>query len=180
MTSSFLFSAEDKFSPNVLPVQVITDVSSKLSFVNSFKTAYTPPASFKSSMYVGPAGARWQRLGVFSLISFAISKLNSTPHSLAIAGRCNILLVEHPKAISAVKAFFIDCFVIISRGQIFFFTSSIICIPACFASSILAEYTAGIVPLPLSPIPKTSVKQFIEFAVYIPEQEPHVGQVFSS
>ncbi len=99
---------------------------------------------------------------------------------MAIAGRCNILLVEQPKAISAVKAFFIDCFVIISRGQIFFFTSSIICIPACFASSILAEYTAGIVPLPLSPIPKTSVKQFMEFAVYIPEHEPHVGQVFSS
>ena len=29
-------------------------------------------------------------------------------------------------------------------------------------------------------MPSTSVRQFIEFAVYIPEQEPQVGQVLSS
>ena len=29
-------------------------------------------------------------------------------------------------------------------------------------------------------MPSTSVRQFIELAVYMPEQEPHVGQVFSS
>ena len=57
---------------------------------------------------------------------------------------------------------------------------SITAIPACFASLILSEYTAGIVPFPPSPIPSASVRQFIEFAVYIPEHEPHVGHTFSS
>ena len=52
--------------------------------------------------------------------------------------------------------------------------------PACLASLILSEYTAGIVPLPLSPIPRASVRQFILLAVYMPEHEPHVGHVFSS
>ena len=52
--------------------------------------------------------------------------------------------------------------------------------PASFARRIRAEYTAGIVPFPGSPIPIASVRQFMEFAVYIPEQEPQVGQTFSS
>ncbi len=52
--------------------------------------------------------------------------------------------------------------------------------PACFASSIRAEYTAGMVPLPRRPMPRASVRQFMEFAVYMPEQEPHVGQVLHS
>ena len=52
--------------------------------------------------------------------------------------------------------------------------------PACFARRIRSEYTAGIVPLPRSPIPMASVRQFMEFAVYIPEQEPQVGHTFSS
>ena len=59
-------------------------------------------------------------------------------------------------------------------------TISITAIPACFASLILSEYTAGIVPLPRSPIPSASVRQFIELAVYIPEHEPQVGHTFSS
>ena len=36
------------------------------------------------------------------------------------------------------------------------------------------------VPLPRRPMPKTSVRQFMELAVYMPEQEPQVGQVCSS
>ena len=48
------------------------------------------------------------------------------------------------------------------------------------ARRIRSEYTAGIVPFPFSPIPRTSVRQFMEFAVYIPEQDPHVGHVFIS
>src|SRR5690554_6532974 len=36
------------------------------------------------------------------------------------------------------------------------------------------------VPLPFNPIPKTSVKQFILFAVYMPEHEPQVGQALFS
>lgn len=40
--------------------------------------------------------------------------------------------------------------------------------------------TAGIVPLPGSAMPSTSVRQFMELAVYMPEQEPQLGQAFSS
>ena len=36
------------------------------------------------------------------------------------------------------------------------------------------------VPFPFRPIPSASVRQFMEFAVYMPEQEPQVGQAFSS
>ena len=67
-----------------------------------------------------------------------------------------------------------------SRGLIFFLYNSITAIPACLASFNLSEYTAGIVPLPLSPMPNASVRQFIELAVYIPEHEPHVGQALHS
>ena len=89
-------------------------------------------------------------------------------------------MVEHPRAISTVRAFKTASFVIMSRGQIFWRYISITAMPACFASLILSEYTAGTVPFPLSPMPRASVKQFMELAVYIPEQEPQVGQVFSS
>ena len=91
-----------------------------------------------------------------------------------------MLFVEHPSAISTVRAFKIASSVMMSLGRIFFLTSSITCIPACFASWILAEYTAGIVPFPRSPIPSASVRQFILFAVYIPEQEPQVGHALFS
>ncbi len=39
---------------------------------------------------------------------------------------------------------------------------------------------ASVVPLPGSDSPIASVRQFIEFAVNIPEQDPHVGHAFSS
>ena len=119
-------------------------------------------------------------MGVFELISLAISRFISIPHSCAIAGRWSILFVEHPSAISTVSAFVNASSIIMSSGRIFFLSISITAIPACFASSILEEYTAGIVPLPRSPSPSTSVRQFIEFAVYIPEQEPQVGQTLHS
>ena len=113
-------------------------------------------------------------------ISFAKDISKSKPTSCAIAGRCSILFVEHPSAISTVNAFKIASFVIISLGRISFLYISMTAIPACFARRILSEYTAGIVPLPCKPIPRASVKQFMEFAVYIPEQEPQVGHTFSS
>ena len=91
-----------------------------------------------------------------------------------------MLLVEQPSAISAVSAFSKASAVMMSRGRIFFRYMSITAIPACFASLIRSEYTAGMVPLPLSPMPSTSVRQFIEFAVYMPEQEPQVGQALFS
>ena len=39
---------------------------------------------------------------------------------------------------------------------------------------------ASVVPLPGSERPSASVRQFIELAVNMPEQEPQVGQAFSS
>ncbi len=89
-------------------------------------------------------------------------------------------LVEHPSAISTVNAFINAFSVIMSLGLISFSTSSMIFMPACFARRRRSEYTAGMVPFPFSPMPMASVRQFMELAVYIPEQEPQVGQVFSS
>ena len=119
-------------------------------------------------------------LGVCELISFAMSGFISMPHSWAIAGIWSILLVEQPSAISAVRAFLKAASVIMSRGRIFLRYSSITCIPASFARRIRPEYTAGIVPFPPRAIPRTSVRQFMEFAVYIPEHEPQVGQALRS
>ena len=54
-------------------------------------------------------------------------------------------------------------------------SSSIICSPASFAKAIRADITAGILPFPGSAMPMASVRQFMELAVYIPEQEPQAG-----
>ena len=89
-------------------------------------------------------------------------------------------LVEHPNAISTVSAFMMASFVMMSRARIFLLNISITAIPACFASLILSEYTAGIVPFPRSPIPSASVRQFMELAVYIPEHDPQVGHTLFS
>lgn len=86
MTSVSLISQPAIFSPTVLPVQVGRPVSTRPSFESSCMTAYTPPASFNCSMKWSPAGAKWQRFGVFAEISFAELKSSSMPHSCAIAG----------------------------------------------------------------------------------------------
>ena len=68
----------------------------------------------------------------------------------------------------------------ISRGRTSSAKSFITCIPAVFARRTRSAYTAGIVPFPGRPRPRTSVKQFMEFAVNIPEQEPQPGQELPS
>ena len=57
---------------------------------------------------------------------------------------------------------------------------SIICMPARLASRMRADSGAGMVPLPGRAMPMASVRQFMELAVYMPEQEPQVGQALSS
>src|SRR6202012_941462 len=52
--------------------------------------------------------------------------------------------------------------------------------PARSKSPRRAVCVARVVPLPGSASPIASVRQFIEFAVNIPEQDPQVGQAFSS
>ena len=113
-------------------------------------------------------------------MALAMSKSISMPHSWAMAGRCSMELVEQPRAMSTVRAFRKASRLIISRGRMSFFSISITAMPACLASSTRAEYTAGMVPLPRRPMPSTSVRQFIELAVYMPEQEPQLGQVLHS
>ena len=90
-----------------------------------------------------------------------------------------MVLVEQPSAMSTVSALWKAASVIISRGRTFFATSSMIFMPVSLASRSRAEYTAGMVPLPRRAMPMASVRQFMELAVYIPEQEPQVGQAFS-
>ena len=52
--------------------------------------------------------------------------------------------------------------------------------PACFAKRNRSAYTAGIVPLPGSAMPIASLRQDMEFAVNMPEQEPQPGQALFS
>ena len=142
--------------------------------------AGTPPAASRSSRWSVPAGLILQRLGVFLLNSLKRSMLSSMVASLAIAGRWSTVLVEPPRAISTAIAFRKAFRLAISLGLIFFFTSSIAFIPAILASLILLASTAGMVPLPGSPMPRASVKQFMVLAVNMPAQLPHPGQATSS
>src|SRR5699024_6001794 len=48
--------------------------------------------------------------------------------------------------------------------------------PASANSSRRALWVARVEPLPGSDSPRASVRQFMELAVNIPEQDPHVGQ----
>lgn len=52
--------------------------------------------------------------------------------------------------------------------------------PASRNSSLRAACVARVEPLPGSDRPSASVRQFIEFAVNMPEHDPHVGHAFSS
>ena len=81
---------------------------------------------------------------------------------------------------SRAKAFEIESLLTISLGLISFSTRSIIISPAFWTNLSLEGSVAKIVPLPGSAKPNTSIRQFIELAVNMPEQEPHVGQPFSS
>ena len=139
MTSGFLLTLPATASPIVLPVTVMQSLLMSPASASCLITAYTPPASLRSSMYVWPAGARWHRLGVFALISFAKEISKSNPISCAIAGRWSIELVEHPSAISTVRALMMDSLVMISLGLMPFLYISITAIPACFASLSLSE-----------------------------------------
>ncbi len=52
--------------------------------------------------------------------------------------------------------------------------------PASWYSCLRAVWVASVEPLPGSARPSASVRQFIELAVNMPEQEPQVGQAASS
>ena len=98
------------------------------------------------------------------------------PASLAIAGRCRAVFVEPPKAMSTVIAFLKALSFMICLGVSCALTRATMAFPEVFASLIRSAWTAGMVPLPGSAIPKASLRQFIEFAVNMPAQEPAPGQ----
>ena len=156
--------------------------SSKPSFLdNSLRITEIPPASNTSSICTsGVAGLTLQRYGVLRLREFNSSKLKFNSASNAAARVCRTVLVLPPMAISSANAFRIVFWFTISRGFKSFFTRSIIAFPVLRTRSNRAGSTAKMVPLPGSASPSASIRQFIEFAVNIPEQEPQVGQPFFS
>ncbi len=91
-----------------------------------------------------------------------------------------MVFVEHPSAMSTHIAFMSASSLMIWRAVMPRLSISMTAMPACLASSRRLEYTAGIVPLPGSAMPMASQRQFIEFAVYMPEHEPHVGHALHS
>ncbi len=81
-----------------------TEPSTRPASSSRLSTACTPPARCRSSMCCGPEGASLTMLGVRSAISLKVSRLSSTPASLAMASRCSTVLVEQPRAASTVRA----------------------------------------------------------------------------
>ena len=108
--------------------------------------------------------------------------VKSTPASLAIANRWSTVLVEPPIAISRVMALSKAALLAMLRGR----TESsprayqvshmvTICRAACSKSCSRLEWVATTVPLPGKANPRASLRQFMELAVNMPEQEPQVG-----
>lgn len=96
---------------------------------------------------------------------------------------CSTVLVEPPIAMSRAIAFSKAFFDAIERGS----TDSSSCSyqrlhssttvrPASSNSALRAACVARVEPLPGRESPSASVRQFIEFAVNMPEHEPQVGQ----
>ena len=102
------------------------------------------------------------------------------PASWAMAGRCSTVLVEQPSAISRQRALRKAASVMILSGVRPSSTIFTTRMPLCLARRMRAASTAAMVPLPGSAMPMTSVMQFIELAVNMPEQEPQPGHAEDS
>ena len=105
------------------------------------------------------------------------------PPSCAAASVCSTVFVEPPIAMSSAIAFSNASRQATERGS----TDSSSCWyqrsaarttvrPASWNSARRAACVASVEPLPGSARPSASVRQFIEFAVNMPEQDPQVGQ----
>ncbi|MNG00152.1 hypothetical protein D3C84_830780 [compost metagenome] len=88
--------------------------------------------------------------------------------------------MEPPIAISKANALSIASIVTISRGLISFSIRTINCFAQSLTNCLRSSATARIVPLPGIANPRPSAKQFMEFAVNIPEHDPQVGQPYCS
>ena len=96
---------------------------------------------------------------------------------------CSTVFVEPPIAMSSAIAFSNAAFDAIERGSTesssFSYQrrhSSTTVRPASSNSARRAACVASVEPLPGSERPSASVRQFIEFAVNMPEHDPQVGQ----
>lgn len=119
-------------------------------------------------------------------VAFEISSrsLISTfrPASFATASVCSTVFDEPPMAISSTRALRNDFAVTKSfaRGGFSIFASSTIRRAARRQYSTRSGESAAMVPLPGSAMPSASQRQFMLFAVNIPEQEPGPGQAVHS
>ncbi len=164
-------------SPSVVPLTVMrSKCKMPRSFWTSFKMAGMPPARWTSSMCQFPEGETLQICGTFSATSLIRAIVYGTSASCAKAKVCKTVFVEPPIAISRAKASSNASAVTISRGLMSFSKRVIICLEALSANSSRSGVVARAVPLKGKAKPKTSIRQFIELAVNIPEQEPQEGQ----
>ncbi len=109
--------------------------------------------------------------------------VKGTPASWAAASRCSTVLVEPPIAMSSAIAFSKAWKLATERGSTLASSCSYqrlaistTCRPARRKSCSRSAWVASTVPLPGSPRPSASTRQFIELAVNMPEHEPQVGQ----
>ena len=115
------------------------------------------------------------------------ARSKSTSPSCAAARMCSTVFVEPPIATSRAIAFSNASRVAMERGSALASSwsyqrrhRSITVRPACRKSSRRAACVASVEPLPGSDSPRASVRQFIEFAVNMPEHDPQVGQALRS
>ncbi len=142
-----------------------------------------PPARWTSSMWKFEFGATLLTHGTRRLTASMSARVKSRPASWAAARMCSTVFVEPPMATSSAIAFskawrFATC-----RGRTdsssFSYqrrASSTTVRPARSNSALRATCVARVEPLPGRESPSASVRQFIEFAVNMPEQDPQVGQ----
>ena len=133
------------------------------------------------------AGATLHSTGTLRDSRSISSMVNGTPPSWAAASRCSTVLVDPPMAMSSIIAFSNAAIVATPRGSAdassFWYQRLVISTmvrPACRNSSRRSACVASTVPLPGSARPNASARQFMEFAVNMPEHDPQVGQALRS
>ena len=111
------------------------------------------------------------------------ARSKSTSPSCAAARMCSTVFVEPPMATSSAIAFSNAARVAMLRGSALASSwsyqrrhRSMTVRPASRNNSRRAACVASVDPLPGRASPRASVRQFIEFAVNMPEHEPQVGQ----
>ncbi len=148
----------------------------------------TPPARCTSSMwYFWVEGATLHNCGTLRDMRSMSAMVKSTPASWAAASRCSTVLVEPPMAMSSAMAFSNAALVAMLRGRAEASSCSYQRLarvtmrwPASLNSCSRSLWVASSEPLPGWERPSASVRQFMELAVNMPEQEPQVGQALRS